>query len=165
MKGRKNEEWATRFPKRCPYDLFSVALHILTGALLFGMIVYTTLQYSHLPEQIPMHFNFAGEADAYGSKSSVVVLVAMAAGLWLTMLAAGHFPRFWNVPVHLHQGNRIAVCQWTRRFLCIINLLTVIIFWIVLLMVSGYDLSVFILVDLVFMGLATLAYIVFVHRL
>ena len=41
--------------------------------------------YPSLPDQIPTHWNAAGEVDAYGDRSDAFVFPLIAAGVWLTM--------------------------------------------------------------------------------
>lgn len=38
------------------------------------MLAVTLLLWGHIPEQIPIHFNFYGEPDAWSSRSSLMVL-------------------------------------------------------------------------------------------
>ena len=40
-------------------------------------IIITVIFYNKLPDQIPSHFNFKGEADAYGSKFSTLILMPL----------------------------------------------------------------------------------------
>lgn len=40
------------------------------------------IHWSNLPEQVPMHFNLAGEANRWGSKSELFILPAMSLGMW-----------------------------------------------------------------------------------
>ena len=41
------------------------------------MIGYPLILYSHIPDRIPIHFNLAGEADGYGSKSVLWILIGI----------------------------------------------------------------------------------------
>lgn len=43
--------------------------------ILFIPIVYLYWMWPSLPEQVPLHWNFKGEADRYGSKQSLIWLV------------------------------------------------------------------------------------------
>ncbi|MFY0629249.1 MAG: DUF1648 domain-containing protein [Flavobacteriaceae bacterium] len=49
-------------------------------------VVYTLLEYSALPDEIPLHFNASGDIDRYGSKSTlwyvVGILTATTIGLF-----------------------------------------------------------------------------------
>ncbi|XMB85907.1 DUF1648 domain-containing protein [Mycoplasmatota bacterium WC44] len=45
--------------------------------------VFTIIIYPSLPDQIPMHWNMNGVVDRYGDKSSVFILLAMAAFVYM----------------------------------------------------------------------------------
>ena len=40
------------------------------------------IHWSDLPEQVPMHFNLAGEANRWGSKGELFILPAISLGMW-----------------------------------------------------------------------------------
>ncbi len=61
-------------PMKKLYDLANIAL-----LLLLSITVYAG--YSKLPERIPVHFNFSGQADRWGSRSSFIILAAVAWGM------------------------------------------------------------------------------------
>lgn len=55
--------------------------------LLGGLIIGSLLVYPHLPEEIPRHWNFKGEVDAYWAKPyGVFVPLLIMAGVYLLML-------------------------------------------------------------------------------
>lgn len=57
-------------PASLPKELFLLLVTIIP-------IVYLLFVWSKLPEQIPMHWNFQGEIDKYGSKASLVYLILL----------------------------------------------------------------------------------------
>ena len=58
----------------------------IIGLLLLIIWGFTTVHFSDLPEQIPMHYNASGQPDAFGPKQNIwflpLLMVGMAAGLW-----------------------------------------------------------------------------------
>lgn len=50
-------------------------LDILTFSMMFGMFIYVFISYNKLPQDIPIHFNAAGEADGWGNKSTLFGLM------------------------------------------------------------------------------------------
>ncbi|MDT8347498.1 MAG: DUF1648 domain-containing protein [Flavobacteriaceae bacterium] len=44
---------------------------LISQSALVLMLAFPAIYYTQLPEQIPIHFNFNGQADAYGAKSNV----------------------------------------------------------------------------------------------
>lgn len=51
------------------------AIDGLTFAIMIGMIGYSIFYYGKLPDEIPIHFNMAGEADGWGGKGSIFGLI------------------------------------------------------------------------------------------
>ena len=59
---------------------------------IIASIVYLILNFSDLPDQIPIHFNAKGEADSFGSKSTIWIIPFMSVfqyGL-LTIISVTH---------------------------------------------------------------------------
>lgn len=52
-----------------------------------------------LPDRVPTHFDAAGNANAWGSPSGIVVLPIIAVGLYLLMSAVSRFPDAFHFPV------------------------------------------------------------------
>jgi uncharacterized membrane protein len=56
---------------------------LIAAAVIVATLVVTALLYSHLPDQIPTHWNFKGEINHYGSRHSVFMLPGIMAGMLL----------------------------------------------------------------------------------
>jgi uncharacterized membrane protein len=80
------------------YDVLNVVFLALT--------TYTVLSaYPRLPDRIPVHFNITGDPDRWGSKSEILILVAVAWGLnillyvfTLAMPSLARNPQRLNIP-------------------------------------------------------------------
>ena len=59
-----------------------------------------------LPDRVPSHYGFSGRADAYGARSSLIVLPAVSIGLYLLITAVSSFPQLLNYPVAVTDKNR-----------------------------------------------------------
>ena len=59
-----------------------------------------------LPERVPTHYGFSGQADAYGDKSSLLLLPLLAGGLYAMLTALSFFPQRFNYPVQVNDENR-----------------------------------------------------------
>ena len=97
---------------RLPYNKFQKAVEIITLVLILCQIVYCAVFYPQLPSKIPTHFNFAGEVDGWGGKSSILVLLAATIVLYIMLTVALFFPRLWNVPVKITDQNRGVVFKY-----------------------------------------------------
>jgi uncharacterized membrane protein len=51
---------------------------------------------SKLPETIPTHFDFSGEADGWGSKTTLFILPISGMVLYIIMTVVGFFPHTYN---------------------------------------------------------------------
>ena len=75
--------------------------HIMTGlgaALLLAATVFVLVRWSSLPEQIPSHFDAAGNPDGYGGKSGLIVLLVFFWFMYALITVCSFFPSTWNVP-------------------------------------------------------------------
>ena len=50
---------------------YQKVLNLLSFLLFLGLFLYPVLIWSKIPDEITTHYNFAGETDAFGSKSSL----------------------------------------------------------------------------------------------
>ena len=92
---------------------------IALGALAFlAWITYRALYGPNpLPDRIPTHFNLAGQPDAWGSPSSLVLLPAVAAGLYLLITLAGLLPVSFKAPIRMTAENRACLEALTHQML------------------------------------------------
>ena len=90
---------------KLPVTLYQRILSILSFLLLAGQILCLILRWNHLPDEIPTHFGLSGQADAYGSKGSVILLPVISILIYLLMIFVEKFPELWNVPGHVTPEN------------------------------------------------------------
>ena len=114
--------------------------HILTGISglsLLGVTVYTVIRYGSL-DRIPTHFDGAGVADAYGHKSSLVMLIFLAWMLFGVLSAVAFLPPdAWSVP---NRNPRTLAAA--ADMLAVMKLVTVLMFcWMILCSVQGRNLG------------------------
>lgn len=115
-------------PARLSYKPWEFSLLGLGALFMLWMSVAFALGYPSLPEIVPMHYDFHGEVNGYGSKVSMWGLLATAWVCWLMMVVAGHFPRSWNVPVLLTSANLSILYRGTRLYLYVLSLMLVGVF-------------------------------------
>ena len=70
------------------YTIFQNVLEKLTILLLIAAVAWIAVRYGKLPDEIPTHFDFHGNVDDYGSKSTVWIIYGLAFLLSAGMLAA-----------------------------------------------------------------------------
>ena len=86
----------------------TIVERIMDGAVIGSfvwIVVYLVSFWGVLPEQIPAHFNGAGEVDRWGSKWTLVMLPIIAGLLWIGMTILEKYPHKHNYMVELHERN------------------------------------------------------------
>ena len=97
---------------RLPYNKFQKVLEIVTIALILCEIVYVAIRYSRIGDKIPTHFDLAGNPDAWGSKATIFILLAVTIGLYILMTVCVFFPKMWNVPVKVTEQNKGIITKY-----------------------------------------------------
>lgn len=62
--------------------------------------------WSTLPQNVPTHFGISGTPDAYGGKSTMLLLPAIAVLLYVLLTVISFFPQSFNYPVVVTDENR-----------------------------------------------------------
>lgn len=95
-------------------DWYLEVIAALAILLPFG---YLLAAWSELPTTIPTHFDAAGKADGFGSRSTLFVLIGVQVALYLLLTFMRYLPaRFYNVPVTVTERNLVRVGALLRRF-------------------------------------------------
>lgn len=81
------------------------ALDIIAFLTLVAYILFFLLQWPGLPEQVPLHFNLAGEVDSYGSKYSMMLLPLIAIGNFFLFNFLNKRPYTFNYPSTITEEN------------------------------------------------------------
>lgn len=106
-------------------------LELIGWISLVGIWVYTLMNYSKLPDQIPIHFNLAGEADRFGNSIGILLLPLVATVLFIGMGIVNKYPHKFNYPTIITPHN--AVYQYTiaTRMIRSLKLSIVLIFGLI----------------------------------
>jgi len=86
------------------------------------------LNYHHLPETIPNHFNSSGQADGYGPKSSIFELPISGTILFALVTLVNRFPQFFNYLNKITPENALEEYTRATRMLRYLKLFMLIIF-------------------------------------
>lgn len=91
------------------------------GALL-GATLYVVFRWDTIPEEIPTHFNAAGEIDATGQKRSLLIPLVIGWTVYGLLSLVEAIPAVWNVGIEVAPENREAVLRSTRTMLALLKL-------------------------------------------
>lgn len=79
--------------KRNSYDIFSEIVSVLC---IVGVILYLILTWDKIPNEIPGHYNGAGEIDKITNKNSLIVLQVVTIIMYLFLSIIERIPQIWN---------------------------------------------------------------------
>ena len=103
-------------------------LDIIGWILLIGTLAYLILGWSSFPDQIPMHYNGAGEINRWGGKGEIIVIEVV---MWILYLGIGlveKYPQIWNTGVEVTTQNKEKVYRILKYMLKTLKTLTALIF-------------------------------------
>ena len=89
--------------------------------LLAAVTIYTIIVYRKIDFEVPTHFNASGTADAYGSKSSLLIPLVTGWLLYAGMTVVGAVPSVWNTGVTVTNKNQEKVSSIIRTMLSILT--------------------------------------------
>ena len=98
------------------------------GGLFVLSILYIFVMWGKLPEEIPGHFNGAGEVDRWGSKIELLILPFIGLFLWILLGLLEKAPHMHNYPARLNESNVEAFYLNSRKILNEIKNLCLLIF-------------------------------------
>ena len=113
---------------RTPLDW---ALEVVAAALLLTTIWTVWHAMSILPDRIPTHFNFQGEVDGYGTKSTLLLLLIPSTVIYAGLTALRSFPRIYNYPVRITPENAPRQYALAVRMMLVLKMEMMALFWAV----------------------------------
>lgn len=98
------------------------------GGIFLASIFYIFVIWGKLPDEIPGHFNGAGEVDRWGSKIELFILPFVGSFLWILMGLLEKAPHMHNYPARLNESNVEVFYLSSRKLLNEIKNLCLILF-------------------------------------
>jgi uncharacterized membrane protein len=86
---------------------------------------YTVVSYFSLPGQIPVHYNFKGIADSYGSRATVFILPAIITIIWAGLGVLNKLPHIFNYAVKITASNAERQYRAATRLIRVLKLVIV----------------------------------------
>ncbi|PKQ65956.1 DUF1648 domain-containing protein [Raineya orbicola] len=110
---------------------FDKMLEILGWASILAIWGLTIINYSNLPDTIPIHYNGAGQADGFGGKKTILTLPLIATVLFIGMTILNKFPHIFNYPTNITQDNALRQYTNATRLIRYLKFIIVIIFGLI----------------------------------
>lgn len=104
---------------------------MLAWVLILSIWILTIINYSKLPETIPIHYNGFGQADGFGGKATILTLPIIATILFVGLTALNRFPHIFNYPTTITQDKALKQYTNATRFIRYLKLIIVIIFGLI----------------------------------
>ncbi len=93
-----------------------------------GSIILLIIMWSVLPDEVPGHYNAAGEVDRWGSKWELFILPFIGALILIFMTVLEKFPEVHNYPKRLNESNAEQFYLHSRKLLNQIKNICLILF-------------------------------------
>lgn len=138
--------------------------------LLAALWILAIVAIMELPDRIPIHFNFAGEADSYGSKTTLWMLPIIATILVGLMSIIKQHPEHLNMPVSITDENRERQTRLAFGLLSSIACALPILFGLIIYSTLRYvrdgslDIPIALLLSLVFVPVIIYFYLAYKAR-
>ena len=99
------------------------------GILLFvGAILYVVMNWGNIPDDVPAHFNEAGEVDRWGSKFEFIILPIIGLFLFVLMSLLEKAPHMHNYPSRINESNVEQFYLHSRKLLNVIKNICLMMF-------------------------------------
>ena len=110
---------------RTPLDWI---FELLAFLFLLIQIVIPIVYYNQLHETVPTHFNGVGQADGFGSRSTLWILPITSLFMYLLMTVVESFPHIYNYPVEITPENATVQYRIATRLIRILKTVILMIF-------------------------------------
>lgn len=103
-------------------------IEYLGWMLLIAIWILTLTSYAELPDSIPIHYDFAGEADSFGGKGNIVTMPIVATILFIGMTILNKYPQLFNYPTEISRENAQGLYNNAARMIRYLKVIIVFIF-------------------------------------
>lgn len=111
------------------YAKINKYLNIIGVVLVVALIVITCIYWINAPDIVPIHFNFKGEIDSYGSKNTLFILLPIAIIIYIGLAILSKYPEVCNYCIEINDKNKEKQYSMASTFIRIINVEMLAIFF------------------------------------
>ena len=111
------------------YAKINKYLDIIGVVLVVALIVITCIYWIKAPDIVPIHFNFKGEIDSYGSKNTLFILLPIAIIIYIGLAILSKYPEVCNYCIEINDKNKEKQYSMASTFIRIINVEMLAIFF------------------------------------
>jgi uncharacterized membrane protein len=111
----------------------------VVGLLFHALLVLGA--WNLLPASIPVHYNYTGEADAWGDRSNLFLLLGLSILVYFGLTFLGRYPHKFNYPWQITPDNAERQYNLARNFLRAVKCEIVWLFAVISLQTIGVSLG------------------------
>lgn len=127
--------------KTKPKSIFAYLVEVLTLVGLLSHALVILGSWNLLPESIPVHFNLAGKADAWGGKYDLLLLFGLSLLTYISLTWLARYPHKFNYPWQITESNAERQYSLASSFIKVLKCQTVWLFAIISLQIIGISLG------------------------
>ena len=144
--------------ERNALDILEIIVSLLS---LVGVAVYLILAWKTIPDQIPGHYNAAGEIDRWGDKSELILLPIVSWLMYGLITLVERFPQVWNTGVRITEENRTEVYRLLKSLIAVVKMFVLLMFGSLTVISSlGWNLPVWYVLGFLALLFGTIAYFI-----
>lgn len=122
---------------------FNSIVNFLCTVCIVGTTLLLMMTWNKIPEQIPGHYNMAGEVDRMTGKMSLIVLLVLNVLIYGIITFSEHFPKVWNTAVTVTEENRERVYRTLKYMIGSLKLEMVLFFcYLIIQSMTGKNLPI-----------------------
>ena len=107
---------------------FGKTMQILSVLCLTASTLFLAAGWNQIPEKVPGHYNFAGEADSMTGKGALILIPVLNWLMYLGISVLEHYPQVWNTGIKVTAQNRERVYRILYHMIVSLKLSVVLIF-------------------------------------
>lgn len=107
-------------------------IDILRWIILISARIFVLWHYKEIPDQVAIHYNFRGEADSFGPKYHLIILLVLMTILSVGIQILNRFPHRMNYPIEITKDNALKAYSSLTKFMRYFNIAMVILFSLML---------------------------------
>jgi len=111
-----------------PFRSIDIILEALAGICILYLVVQLLVEYPAISQQVPTHFAANGTPDAWGNKSSLLIIPVVAIVLYTGLTLLNRYPYIFNYPVPITEENAIKQYQLAKSLVIALKLTTIGLF-------------------------------------
>ena len=118
------EEKGSRRPRIIPpWTAADQVIRVIGGIGLIALAALTAIALQAGPEMVPLHFDFAGAPDRWGSPLELLGLPIVGLVLWIMLTVLTRYPHVYNYPTVITPENAERQYAIARRLLLVMRAL------------------------------------------